>query len=414
MVSLDDYAWLCTPRGQSAWRAILDRGLELNSARIRTATGAQPGQAALLLEQLLFARGKARSKVELPQQWFWTQKLLEQASDEWTAHEAALDAPLDSPRWFDICCGAGVDTIALAKRHGGLVSVDLDPVAVLLTRANCLMHRMDVQVMPSQAESLTLDQDMFLHIDPDRRPDGSRTIDPTRSQPAWSWISEAVVRCRAVSLKLAPGLRIDDALQSIQDMRPHAMRWLSWDGSVRQQRWYWGIDRWPENSKIVSCGNKRKGWSHEIFGRNEFSDVESAANLIDDASQLKSGFIADQDPGVRAAGVSRLLAQRLQASCIGDRNGYFWGANPAPHPMVHWFRILDVVPMDSKRVRAAARDCKACQWELKSRGVDIDLVAMQRQLHVDPASDQRRTFLFTRLGKQRVAILAQRLEGEVE
>ncbi|MFN9715821.1 MAG: hypothetical protein ACK57G_18725, partial [Planctomycetota bacterium] len=70
MVSLDDYAWLCTPRGQSAWRAILDRGLEPNSSRIRTATGAQPGQAALLLEQLLFAQGKARSKVELPQQWF--------------------------------------------------------------------------------------------------------------------------------------------------------------------------------------------------------------------------------------------------------------------------------------------------------------------------------------------------------
>jgi hypothetical protein len=82
--------------------------------------------------------------------------------------------------------------------------------------------------------------------------------------------------------------------------------------------------------------------------------------------------------------------------------------------MVRWFRILDVVPMDSKRVRAAARNWKACHWELKSRGVDIDLVAMQRQLHVDPASDQRRTFLFTRLGKQRVAILAQRMAGEVE
>jgi hypothetical protein len=414
MVSLDDYAWLCTPRGQSAWRTILDRRLEPSRAKIRAATGVKPEQAALLLEQLLFAQGKARSKVELPHQWFWTQKLLEQASDEWTAQETALDAPLDSPRWFDVCCGAGVDTVALAKRHSGLVSVDLDPAAVMLTQANSLMHRMDVQIVPCEAESLTLESDMFLHIDPDRRTNGLRTIDPTRSQPAWSWISEAVVRCHAVSLKLAPGLRVHDAFHSMQDVRPRAMRWLSWDGSVRQQRWYWGVDRWPENSKIVSCGNRRNGWRHEIFARSDSPDGESAANLIDDASQLESGFIADQDPGVRAAGVSHVLAQRLHASCIGDRNGYFWGPSPGPHPMVRWFRILDVVPMDSKRVRAAARNWKACHWELKSRGVDIDLVAMQRQLHVDPASDQRRTFLFTRLGKQRVAILAQRMEGEVE
>ncbi len=140
--------------------------------------------------------------------------------------------------------------------------------------------------------------------------------------------------------------------------------------------------------------------------------AKSSAMGIQDASRLTSGFIADQDPVVRAAGVADQLAERVQAVCVGDRNGYFLSPHPIQHPMLHWFRILEVLAMDTKKIRAMARGAKACHWELKSRGVDIDLVAMQRQLHLDPASDQRRTLLFTRLGKKRVAIVAQRLERE--
>jgi hypothetical protein len=68
--------------------------------------------------------------------------------------------------------------------------------------------------------------------------------------------------------------------------------------------------------------------------------------------------------------------------------------------------------MDSKRIRAMARNFGASVWELKSRGVDIDLDAMRRRLPTDSNSDRHLTLLFTRLGKKHVAIVAQRVEGE--
>jgi hypothetical protein len=133
---------------------------------------------------------------------------------------------------------------------------------------------------------------------------------------------------------------------------------------------------------------------------------------LDELSQIRSGYIADQDPVLRAAGVSGLLADRIEAACIGDRNGYFHHTRPISHPMLRWFKVIDVLAMDSKRIRAMARNFGASVWELKSRGVDIDLDAMRRRLPTDSNSDRHLTLLFTRLGKKHVAIVAQRVEGE--
>lgn len=414
MLSLDDYAWLNSSEGQAAWRLTLQGSTELSRAGIRAATRISSTHADLLLEQRLFADGKSRAKVEDPNRWFWTQRLFEQASDEWTAKETALDAPQACGRWFDVCCGAGVDCVALATRRSSVTGVDIDPIAVALARANASMNQVDIQLENSSAESIAFDRAAFFNIDPDRRNDGHRTIDPFRSQPAWPWIAQAIVHCGAVSLKLAPALRVGVEFDWCGTPRPQTMRWLSWNGSVRQQRWYWGVDRWPADTRIASCGNKRRGWHHEIFTHSgNFTGLNSVA-LLDEPSRLLSGYIADQDPVVRAAGVSDLLAQRLQAMCIGDRNGYFYSEHPVFHPMLRWFRVNDVVTMDPKRIRSMTRGLHASHWELKSRGVEIDLDAMRRQLHFEPTSDRRMTLLFTRMRNKHLAIVAERMEGETE
>lgn len=412
MVSQSDYAWLSSQGGQVAWHLLLESATP-HLGWIRSATSAKNECANLLLEQLLFARGKARAKVEDPDRWFWTKKLLEQASDEWTALETALDAPPSASRWLDVCCGAGVDCVALARRRPGVMGIDAHPIPLLLARANAIMNQVDVELQECQAETLSLEPNMYLNIDPDRRADGKRTIDPIQSQPSWSWIAHAVRRCAAVSLKLAPGLRARDDFDWGEAGEPHAMRWLSWHGEVRQQRWYWGIDRWPQGTRIASAGSRTEGWHHEIFPSHSTRASTSMPQAIDDVSLLASGYVADQDPVVRAASLGDLLADRLGIRCLGDRNGYCHASRPVHHPMLRWFHIIDVLPLDARKIRATARRMSARHWELKSRGVDLDLDAMQRQLPTDSASDQRFAILFTRLGKKHIAIFAQRQEREL-
>jgi hypothetical protein len=411
MESLEDYAWLNSPEGFEAWRTVVKNQFS-SRFEIRSDLGISEHLADLLTEQIRFAQGKARSKVEHPDRWFWNQRLFEQASDEWTACETALDAPEYLDTWFDICCGAGVDSVALAHRRTQVTAVDCHPIAIALTRANASMNQVQVQTRECLAESLTFGRNAYLSIDPDRRNDRQRTIDPNRSQPNWEWIAGAIPRCGAASLKLAPGLRVTEEFDWYGVAKPQVVRWLSWDGSVRQQRWCWGIERWPEGSCVVSCGTRKNEWHHEIFESEFIRAHGEPISQLDEPSQVRSGYIADQDPVLRAAGVSALLADRIEAACIGDRNGYFHHTRPISHPMLRWFRVIDILAMDSKRIRAMARNFGASVWELKSRGVDIDLDAMRRRLPTDPNSDRRLTLLFTRLGKKHVAIVAQRVEVE--
>lgn len=411
MESLDDYAWLSSPEGIAAWKVVAKNDSP-SRFEIRSALGIALPRADILIEQNRFAHGKARSKVEHPDRWLWNRRLFEQASDEWTARETALDAPAHLETWLDICCGAGVDSIALGHRRVHVEAVDCHPIAIALTRANASMNHVEIHLRECLAESLTFNRNAFLNIDPDRRNDTRRTIDPNRSQPNWEWIARAVARSGAVSLKLAPGLRVTEDFDWCGTEKPQAVRWLSWEGSVRQQRWYWGTERWPEGSWVVSSGTKKNGWHHEIFQSDFMGSHRNAAARLNEPSQIRCGYVADQDPVLRAAGVSALLAERIEAACIGDHNGYFYREYPISHPMLRWFKVIDVIAMDSKRIRAMARSYSASHWELKSRGVDVDLDSMRRQLPIEPNSDRHLTLIFTRLGKKRTGIVAERVEGE--
>ncbi len=413
MMGPEQYAWLCSPQGLSAWRAMFIPSIDspVHPTDRNSIAKLDRKCLDLLNEQALLA-DKARRKVDEPHRWFWTKNLLEQASDEWTARETALDAPMTLARWLDVCCGAGVDSIAMARRRPGCTGIDRNPIALRLAQANSSMNQVEVDWSECEAETIALDPDTYLHIDPDRRSEGLRTIDPFHSQPAWPWIADATRRCGAVSLKLAPGLRVDEGFDWRDAHHPNAIRWLSWDGSVRQQRWYWGLDRWPDGSRVASSGRRNQGWHHEVFPFSSIHAAGHAVNAVDEVSKLKSGWIGDQDPVVRAASVGGCLAERLGVACIGDRNGYYHSPEPVLHPMLQWFRIIEVESMDSKKIRSIASRLSARQWELKSRGVDIDLTVMQRQLRVDSNSDQTLTILFTRIGKKHVAVFAHRIPKE--
>ncbi len=232
MLTLDDYSWLGSSTGLDIWRLLSARSSPATPAAIRSEFGCSSSQAELLHEQHLLAIGKGRDKVEQPHRWFWTRQLLEQSSDEWTAQETARDAPLHTPHWIDACCGAGSDAIALARRRAGVLAVDNQPMAILLARANAKMNDVELDLQAGDIESFSFERDSFLNIDPDRRPDGERTIDPFRSQPTWNWISQAAHRLNSVSLKLAPGFRLQPDFAWGSASRPQAMRYGS-DGIMK-------------------------------------------------------------------------------------------------------------------------------------------------------------------------------------
>ena len=401
MYSTEDYRWLITPEATRFWDSIVDLHNSQSSHILQRARSSfSLSQASLMMEQFALL-SVSRKKVVDPTKWFWTRQLIEQASDESTACETAADFSAKSSV-LDVCCGAGSDSIALASRDFQVTAYDRCPIACELTRHNAEANGVKLLVVESAAEEIKIDKNDYINVDPDRRAEGRKVTNLEWLSPPIATLQSLLENSRGMSLKLSPGLRIDPSSLNENRLVPDAIRYLSKDHAVKQQRWYWGIDRWPSNSVVVSVNSKstEHQWVHEIFLRDD--------NLLNSQDVITNDlpeFIGDYDPAIRAAEMGHRFAARYGWGLIDTSSGYLVSTKPTPHPMVRWFRLMHDLPMDRKQIKILARSLKPKAWELKSRGVEVDLDVMRKILTTDSDSSQSLTILFTKTGKSHRALI---------
>ncbi len=133
-------------------------------------------RAHLIIEQVDLRR-RAREKFSRAGEMSFTRKGFEQATDEQIATYKAGRLPdLPSPA-IDLCCGIGGDLLALARWssiRGVARGVDSDPVTSHIAAVNCARLGMPAQVLVEDALQVCLDPFSVVHLDPDRRADGTR------------------------------------------------------------------------------------------------------------------------------------------------------------------------------------------------------------------------------------------------
>ncbi len=78
-------------------------------------------------------------------------------------------------------------------------------------------------------------------------------------------------------------------------------------------------------------------------------------------------------PVVRAAKLSLVFASSLGCQVLQQEGGYLVSQTANVHPFVKWYRVLEVLPQDRKKLVAYARSHPCRLWTLKSRGVEVDL-----------------------------------------
>lgn len=429
MHSVDDYRWLDSPEGQRYWFEV-SREPNSNPSLVlkKLRNSLSPSQSSSLMEQLELL-GLSSRKVSNPLDWFWTKQLLEQASDEQTALETAADFARGT-EVIDICCGAGADSIAMSRNGLNVHAIDRCPVACYLTQRNSQRNQVIVNVLEQNAEDAPVTSQSYIHIDPDRRADGNRAVSFDRLSPTWSTISRMLDGCAGMSLKLAPGLRIEwqDMPRQI-DHPPEAIRYISKDGSVRQQRWYWGLQRWPKNSITTSMhlnhpaaerateflrnsanttANTRcvGHWFHETFLQSTM--VRHHDDLFADAVHE---FVADYDPSIRAAELAPSFAARYGWQLIDTESGYLTSVEPMTHPMVRWYQVVSNMSFDRKHLKAFSKQHAVRSWELKSRGVDVNLDDLRKSLVVDRSSNESMSILLTQFQGSYRALVCKELSN---
>ncbi len=409
------------------WQELTKVAIEQTSQGRDWLVGGQLSPAMAAHQRQL--RNRAGKKCTDAERWIWTSKLLEQSSDEKTAKMTAAAFPRDT-RVVDMCCGAGSDSVALARR-GPILAVDSCEIACALTKANLSMHcpestreidpiadhskieASEHEIIFAQAESITIDHESWIHIDPDRRPNTGRTTFATNFLPGLDFLLDLMDRTAGGSVKLAPATKYEptrlmtDTTATVELTRI-GRQFIAWGGSVRQQRWWWNVESFASGTTTVSILVHDDEWLHWTVANQAVFDCDHWSNILEDPNRIQ-GYIGDTDGCVRAAGLQGLLAGNLNAAIVGNAFGYFVKRDlPELHsPLIDWFEIQATMPFDRKRLRAYLRDQNVGILEIKVRNIEVELELLRREMKLK--GSEKATLLITRCGSKTVAIVGRRL-----
>jgi hypothetical protein len=101
------------------------------------------------------------------------------------------------------------------------------------------------------------------------------------------------------------------------------------------------------------------------------------------------------------------LAARHGLLGISTDGGYLSGEQLFADAAMSTFEVMDTMPFDIKRLKAALREQCVGHLEVKKRGLDADPQAIRRQLRVP--GDEHRVLLLTKFHGRALAILARRV-----
>ncbi len=391
-LGVEEYQWLVSPAA-ARWLDIAagtdEKSLVRMSLTLRKDLGVTRTHLVIAQAEL---RRRAGIKFKHANRMFFTRQLLEQATDDQIAGYKARRWPADG-RLGDLCCGIGGDLLALAER-GPVVGIDRDPVAVVLSMANCQLAGLtsaDVQL----ADACEHDVAKFVawHVDPDRRIEGKRRTQVECHMPDLDALERLLAKNPQAALKLAPAARLPERWLETAELE-----WIGNRGECRQQMvWFRDLARDPgrRSATVFAAGAAEP---RTICGdaRQETSIAESLGR-----------YVFEPHAAVLAADLTGVLAGQHSLQAISPGIAYLTGNKILNDPALACFEVTEVLPLDPKHLREAIRVRAIGSLEVKKRGVRIDPEEVRKQIH--PRGDNQATLLITLLNKKVVAILAQRI-----
>ncbi|MBX3420383.1 MAG: hypothetical protein KF752_02390 [Pirellulaceae bacterium] len=437
-VTLDDLQCWLLAHG----RAYLAEPELITRSRLSTA------QRAVLTRQAEL-RWRSRHRFPHPDKWLWTDRSLAQASDWWSA---LCKADLFPPEEMilDGCCGAGADAMALASR-GPVMAVDSDVFLAALTANNAGAQGRTVTAIAERLSVESLRGAQWLHVDPDRRPTGNKTLRADMFSPSLVDLLPLIQQTQGSLVKIAPATQLTGQLEEVVDNSSTRV----WVGNHRECRQQWllfgklreraRLAEWT-NAKPIEAGEERA--SHALASGAaeanvtqqlstastnhlvESPDQRRAAAIVVPASADRESYVTvvfwgredtarvpvteqigamvyDLHPSLHAAGLQAAWAAQHGLTAITSEQGYYTGDMRFSTPWAQGFEVLDTIAWDQRKLRSWLREHHIGPVEVKSRLLKLDASREQQKLQ-QPAG-QSVTLLVTRLGSRTRAIIGRRL-----
>jgi hypothetical protein len=326
------------PNAPAAWRAA---ALELvtEGARLARKLGLSPQDRLLAVREAV-----------------------EQASSGRVAAWHAQQVP-EGTRVLEIGCGCGGDSLALGRRAANLIACDLDPV-----RAACA-HINLANVGITTARAVPLDgldvlqgegrRAEVLFVDPDRRAEDKRLLDPESWRPPLSRLRELAVGERPVFVKAAPSL---DA-EAVSDI--FRVAYVSHAG------------------ECVEAFLQSPHAGAEDVRAVLLSEDGSVLELTGDRGRARAGPLSWAIYAVDPAAIrARLLAElctRHDLQLVDPEIAILTGARGVESPWLRGYEVLSTMPLNPADVLAELRALRPSQVRVRTRGVPIPAPQLERR-----------------------------------
>ena len=389
-----DIAWLLTPEGARATqqaRANLDAGVLAHTIadRLRGTYSAAQSRAALAL---VAGRISASAKFEDAARLIFDREAAEQATAEPVARWIARR--FEGARAIaDLGCGAGGDALALAE-VARVIAVDRDPSRVAMARANAELRgvtaRLDVRVgdaldpLPSEVDAVWLD--------PARRDESGRTLDPDAWSPPLSEALRVASTVARAGIKAAPGLDLVHAPEGCE------VEFISHRGGlVEAVLWLGGAVTAPRRATVLPQGVSVSG------------EPDMGATPIAGPGR----YLYDLDPSIGRASLVDVVAPTIEAWRLDERTAYLSGDAPIASPFARRFRVIESMPFAERHLRDVVRALGASRVEVMRRASPVDTNALERRLNAMlSANGQVLTVALTRVNGVHTALVCERERDE--
>lgn len=376
-MDLEALALLTSPAGRDALdaaRVSRADAAHQRVVRLRKAFGRPLSTAALQQDTL---RVRATGRAPDAERMLFDAVALEQASAWPVAVERAQRfGELGETRITDLGAGIGFDTLALAEAGLHVRAVEQRPLRAALLRENAgalgLADR--ITVLEQDMRDVAPDGGLAF-LDPDRRPDGTRTRDINLFQPpadAWAGLLSGY---RAAMCKLPPVMTERIPLAGPQEV-------VSYRGRVRERRVRVGA--WPAGTPLRALALP-SGASVAGTGRPWPTP----------AAPREGQLLLDPDAAVTVAGLVGDLANQTGLHPMHREIAYLSGdvAEPAAVPGT-WLRIRRILRPRRRELNAWLATEEIGNLELRTRGVAERAVDLRKKL--TPRGSQSGTLVFTR------------------
>ena len=255
----------------------------------------------------------------------------------------------------DLCCGIGGDSCALAASCPDVWAVDVDPGMVRRTRWNADVYEVGGRLQPIQADAKRIEvpSDRLVQIDPDRRAGrGTRARSVHDYEPGLPFLLDLMGRTRGGAVKVGP------ASDFAEHFQREEIELVGLHGECKEATIWFG--------ELATCRRRATCWPEGATWTDRDGPIDARLPVVGPAA-----WVFDPDATLLRAG---LLGSFASAHGLGRLMGgvdYLSGTTRVDSPFLAAFEVLEVLPLDLKKLARLVRERRLGPLEIKVRGLDL-------------------------------------------